>query len=116
MSPRNSVPAVINMLEKSGCHHIVSQPAFDGVVSSVKVQLEGKNHSLRVHELPSLHKIFPQLGGSQDSVAVDPFPPNPSPPSMDSPALYLHSSGSTGLPKPIPQSHIAAVEWCSACK
>jgi len=58
----------------------------------------------RIIEAPTLQDMFPHLG---KETARDPFTPIPdtfSPKDSDI-AIYLHSSGSTGLPKPIAFTH-----------
>lgn len=115
MSPRNTVAAFVNMMEKTSCRRVISQSAFSPVVNEIKAQLEDNGTHILVHDLPRLHDIFPQLSDSAVQ-PVDPFPPAGKPHCMDDIVLYLHSSGSTGLPKPIPQRQETSVQWCSIRK
>lgn len=110
MSPRNSVPAVVNLLEKTSCHRIITQHTFQPVVSSVLEELSIKNHHLQVDDIPDVFSIFPSL--TAQSTPVAPYPPLPTPFDLDEVLLILHSSGSTGLPKPVPQKHVHVLEWC----
>lgn len=115
MSPKNSVPAIVNMLEKTSCHRIISQAMMGPLVSPTKAALEKKQFTLEYEELPDLLQIFPGLSGDAGKVDVVPFPAPVKPHDMDDIVLYLHSSGSTGFPKPIPQSQVAVLQWSSSC-
>lgn len=61
--------------------------------------------SLHVHEIPEIGSIYPSLrlvdGKSVEISDWLPYPTCDRPQDNDV-ALYLHSAGSTGLPKPIP--------------
>lgn len=100
------------MLEKTSSHHIISQASLAPLIAKVRAELDSKHHALRVDELPTLHSIFPFLaeGGIDDD--VKPYPASSKPFDMNDVALYIHSSGSTGHPKPIPQRHTAVLDWC----
>lgn len=113
MSPRNSVPALISMLEKTSCHRIISQNAFTPLVSAVQTQLAAQSFALEQSDLPDIYQIFPELQIAAAS-PVAPFPKSSVPHNPDDIVLYIHSSGSTGLPKPVPQRHINTLQWCSA--
>ena len=116
MSPKNSVPAFINLLEKTSCHRIISQPAFSPLIEAVQTQLSEKKYHVQLDELPPLHDVFPTIFGSGETAPVEPFPPPSKPHSMNDNVLYLHSSGSTGLPKPIPQPQNFMLEYCTSSK
>ncbi|KAJ7625826.1 putative nonribosomal peptide synthetase, partial [Roridomyces roridus] len=62
----------------------------------------------------SFEQIYPHLG---HETFRDEFVPYPGPSgvhtSLDDVAIYLHSSGSTGLPKPIPQTHRILIQWAA---
>lgn len=113
MSPKNTAEAVINMVQKTSCTRIISQEAFAPVIKEIEVELRKKGTKLQYDELPALPKIWPQFGGNLDET-VEPFPAPTKPHSKEDIVLYLHSSGSTGLPKPIPQSQVAVLQWCSS--
>lgn len=114
MSPKNSAPAIASMLEKTACHRLISQPALDPLVAAVQADLAQRHHALAVDGLPALERIFPRFGGDTNA-AVARFPPPEKPHDKYDIVLYLHSSGSTGFPKPIPQRQCAILQWSSSC-
>lgn len=95
---------------KTNCSRIVTldrahKPLIQGILR------ETQGAQLAVHELPAFRYAFPKLG---QEVAADPFIPYPHPlkcPDLDSPAIYVHSSGSTGFPKAIAHTHRIQIQW-----
>jgi acyl-coenzyme A synthetase/AMP-(fatty) acid ligase len=87
------------------------------LLDGVKVELEATtpSYELVIEEVPSLHDIFPKLGVETEHDPFTPFEAN-SKPKLDEIAIYLHSSGSTGLPKAIPQTHQTLIDWTSTCE
>lgn len=114
MSPKNSGPAVINMLEKTSCHRFITQSSLP-VVSALEREIASSSFQLQVDELPDLFSVFPTLLHDQSTVpAVLPYPPANRSISDDEAVIYLHSSGSTGFPKPIKQTRRTVIEWASS--
>ena len=74
--------------------------------------LEAKHWALREEQLPDLYAIFPTLMDEPD--VVQHYPPAPRKPDWDDDCVYIHSSGSTGHPKPIPQAHRQVLDWCTS--
>ncbi|KAF5362791.1 hypothetical protein D9757_011015 [Collybiopsis confluens] len=109
ISPRNSAPAVVNLLRKSSAHRILTtQATLKGILDSVRSELEsesGEHFELSVEEAPNLEQVYPYLGKETAQDAFD-GAPTPYYPSDTETALYLHSSGSTGFPKAIRFSHL----------
>ena len=109
-SPRNSAAAVVNMLKKTNCSRIITlEHAHKPLIDGIRHEIGGA--PLIIYELPTLRYAFPKLG---QEVALDSFTPYPPPlkrPDLDSPAIYIHSSGSTGFPKAIVHSHRIQVQW-----
>ncbi|GAW08556.1 Linear gramicidin synthase subunit D [Lentinula edodes] len=111
ISPRVTPAAVINLLQTSGCHRILStQNTLKELLQGVENELtttaspDGA-YPVNIEEIPSLQELYPKLGREQQQ---DPFEPYPAPlsyPKEEDIAIYLHSSGSTGLPKVIALSH-----------
>ncbi|KIJ59312.1 hypothetical protein HYDPIDRAFT_33310 [Hydnomerulius pinastri MD-312] len=110
VSPRNSAAAIVSMMRQTNCSRIVTvRHAHQSLIDDICRETE--DIQLVVDELPILAYAFPKLGRE---IAFDPFvayPPSTSRPDLDSPAIYLHSSGSTGFPKPIPHSHRVQIQW-----
>ncbi|KAH7912703.1 putative nonribosomal peptide synthetase [Hygrophoropsis aurantiaca] len=109
MSPRNSAPAIADMMKKTNCRRIMTlDHAHHAIVEGVRHELE---YEVFVDELPTLRQLFPKLG---KETSADGFTPYPSPavrPDINSPAIYAHSSGSTGFPKPIGHTHKTQIHW-----
>jgi acyl-CoA synthetase (AMP-forming)/AMP-acid ligase II len=103
MSTRNSSAAVNSMLRKLSVHQlVVTAASMQSLLEEVGLELVIDNYHLDVIELPSLAEIYPQLA---KETQTDPFIPVPAVEAKsfdDRTVIYLHSSGSTGFPKPIP--------------
>ena len=97
-------------MKKTNCSRIVTlDHAHKGLIDGIRREYEGAQ--LTVFELPTLRYVFPKLG---QEVPADPFHPYPSTlkrPDLDSPAIYIHSSGSTGFPKAIALSYRIQIQW-----
>ncbi|KAF5378911.1 hypothetical protein D9757_008700 [Collybiopsis confluens] len=113
MSPRNSSAALLHLMRKTSVHRLITststQPALKGVIDDLKAQLqtEDASYELNIEQVPPFGQVFPVLGRER---AEDPFVPFDSrlvesPPKNEDKGLYLHSSGSTGFPKPILFTH-----------
>ncbi|PCH33942.1 acetyl-CoA synthetase-like protein [Wolfiporia cocos MD-104 SS10] len=113
MSPRNSAPAVASMIERTDCHRLICQPSFSSLTDEIHAALP-KGYVLEVDDLPLLSDIFPSFAPPSApvrTISQAPYPPAPTVPPSDV-VLYLHSSGSTGFPKPIAQTTITILHWC----
>ncbi|KAF8953018.1 putative aminoadipate reductase [Flammula alnicola] len=90
ISPRNTAAAVVHLLQSTSCHHLVT------TASTLKDLLDGVQAELNANA-PDYDLVidkYLQLGPSDL-------------------AMYLHSSGSTGFPKAIPQTHGTLVNWAT---
>ncbi|KAJ3731308.1 putative aminoadipate reductase [Lentinula guzmanii] len=120
ISPRNTPAAVVNLLVKSGAHRILTTHSIlKDLVNGVKIELEsfGKTNDIfdvSFEEVPSLHELYPKLGAETIADPFQPYPTCPIPLSPHETAMYLHSSGSTGLPKAIPLSHNAMQKYIAS--
>ncbi|KAH7890585.1 acetyl-CoA synthetase-like protein [Phlebopus sp. FC_14] len=114
VSPRNSSAAVADMMRKTDCSriltlHHVHQSLIDGV------RREMLGIELYIEEIPTLAHAFPKLGCELESDTFEPYPVFSSRPNPDDTAVYLHSSGSTGFPKPIAITYAMQINWmCQA--
>ncbi|KZT19320.1 acetyl-CoA synthetase-like protein [Neolentinus lepideus HHB14362 ss-1] len=114
ISPRNSAPAIHHMLSKTGCHRLLTTKAFlKPFLDSCEAEFAAKGYGLEITEIPAFTDVFPLLGKETSDDPFEPFELKDWNPGFDDPALYLHSSGSTGFPKPITQTHRTVLHWCS---
>ena len=95
------------MMEKTACHHIIADSSTKALIAEVRAELEGKNHAVQTTEPPGLFDAFPTLapGAKQNEYRAyeGPYPYSDARPDEEV-VIILHSSGSTGFPKPIPLS------------
>lgn len=113
LSPRNSAAATAKLLQDVGSRHLMASSVFKTLVEEIQLELElDSSVNISVSEVPSLDSIFPKLGSEARG---DPFIPYVSTTRslLTDVAFYLHSSGSTGLPKTIPQTQTSILHWCS---
>lgn len=116
LSIRNSAAGIADLCRKTGCQNLFVTPtsaALRRLALDAREELMKEGIGLRLLDLPSLDAIYPRFG---QEVVDDAFEPLalPASVSVDSPCLYLHSSGSTSFPKPIPWTHafcIRANSW-----
>ncbi|GLB38113.1 putative acetyl-CoA synthetase-like protein [Lyophyllum shimeji] len=117
ISPRNTPAAVAHLLQQTACHRLITTPV------TLRTLLEGlqaelpPGYALHVEEIPSLAQVYPRLG---HETAQDPFEQYPSPapataarPPLADTAIILHSSGSTGFPKAVYQTHRILAHWAA---
>lgn len=89
---------------KTNCSQIVTlHHAHQGLIDEVRKMVSGRE--LTIDEIPTLSYAFPKLGKEVEADPFVPYPTATSRPDLNEPSLYIHSSGSTGFPKPIPHSH-----------
>ncbi|KAJ7604453.1 amp-CoA ligase, partial [Roridomyces roridus] len=105
ISNRNSSAAVLHLLKSTNSHRLLVTksslgPLLDGLVDELTMQ-----YDLSIEEIPLQGEIYPHLGYETSAHGFMPYPRAYARPSLDDVALYLHSSGSTGFPKSIPESH-----------
>ncbi|KAJ7141650.1 putative aminoadipate reductase [Mycena filopes] len=114
LSPRNSAAATAKLLADVGCRQVLATSfTVAPLLTEVKEIFKQRKYAFTVADIPSTEAIFPRLGRE---VFADPFVPYESCVSeapLSSVAFYLHSSGSTGLPKTIPQTHQSILHWCT---
>ncbi|KAJ7604467.1 hypothetical protein FB45DRAFT_1070376 [Roridomyces roridus] len=104
ISPRNSPPAILQLLRTSACHHIISTcitlapllARLEEHIKDVDPEFE-----LAIQEMPSLHEIYPNLGVETADHAFQPYPEGSFNPNLEDVVMYVHSSGSTGFPKAV---------------
>ncbi|KKZ67205.1 hypothetical protein EMCG_07103 [[Emmonsia] crescens] len=96
LSPRNSLEASRHVLEKSGCSKFVYSVERERQVN----ELRRADSSIQAWTIPDLWDVF-----TNDEVS--PYAAKEKQPegAEDEVAVIIHSSGTTGLPKPVPLTH-----------
>ena len=106
------------MLNATSCRRIISHAATASLVYQVQSDMAAEGITLHIDNLPGLYDVFPQLNPatSSDQVVLDTelYPASSVPVDMLSPALYLHSSGSTGHPKSITFTYGRLLQWMNS--
>ncbi|CCX33974.1 hypothetical protein FPQ18DRAFT_124893 [Pyronema domesticum] len=113
LSTRLAAPAYLHLFQKTNCSVVLAQPAYLSVLEQTK---ELKNGELQI--IPMLEPTYITSAQADDShplpCEIDPAKEN------DKIGWIIHSSGSTGLPKPIghyQRSTIAGLSaWDLPCK
>lgn len=101
LSPKNSVEGALAVLEAAKCNIWVN-PA--GGKSTQLVNDFLQQRPMQVIDLPELSELLPEAGSKTET--VQPFPYTKSwEDAINDPFCMLHTSGSTGLPKPLAWSH-----------
>ncbi|KAF8610848.1 acetyl-CoA synthetase-like protein [Ceratobasidium sp. AG-I] len=102
ISPRVSVAGICHLLTQTDTHHVVAGggSAIAHLVAGIKSSVTEKQHSLHIVPLPSFEDLFIELCQPHIWHAHEEFP-GIAKGSGNSVAAVLHSSGSTGLPRPV---------------
>lgn len=103
LSTRISIEAYVSLVEKTHSRYLLIQKSFGKVGDELQRRVPG----LIVREMPG-SRIYSQPVRGEDDTNMTPHLD----PSQESShvAWIIHSSGSTGLPKPIFQTHKAAIK------
>lgn len=114
MSPRNTADAVMKMVKETGCHKVLStQETLKPLISGITQLAEQDSYHLEVMEMPPLFAIFPCMGHESAEDTFEEYPTISSRPNIGETMLYLHSSGSTGMPKSVRQSFLTMCNWAA---
>lgn len=113
ISPRNSPEAVANLLLTTHAVRIISQPALLSLATTAQSQLVEKGYQIAIENLCSIYEVFPTLksGNKNDVPSEGPYPERQTPLDPNKPVIVLHSSGSTGLPKPVFLTYKILLQW-----
>lgn len=101
------------MLQKSACHRVLVTHASLGALGASVKALIPADFALSIDEVPTMAQCYPYLGHETPVHEFEPYPAPRVQQNMDDVALYIHSSGSTGFPKPIPHTNRSILGWCS---
>ncbi|KAI5992035.1 putative aminoadipate reductase [Pisolithus orientalis] len=114
ISPRNSSAAIINLLKTTKSHRLIAtQSSLGGHISEVKRELASHGdevYDLQIDEPPTLATMYPYMNEETINSPFTPYAKGEI--SNDHVMFYLHSSGSTGFPKPIPITHLTGKHYC----
>ena len=101
ISPRNVPAAVVDMLRKTNCHHVlVSQDEpVQKLMSTALAELPG----VTLHPIPTYEDLFPAGAPVDDALEPDDLPKEYD---MNSHAMILHSSGMTAFPSPVAEFNL----------
>ncbi|KAF8215612.1 acetyl-CoA synthetase-like protein [Mycena galopus ATCC 62051] len=108
---RNSPAAITHLLTTAGSHRLLTTKNSLGyLLNPVSADFSRMDppYTLSIEEIPLLGQLYPHLGHETNEHPFKPYPSGTA--RMDDLALYLHSSGSTGLPKCIPQTHRSIIQ------
>jgi acyl-CoA synthetase (AMP-forming)/AMP-acid ligase II len=104
LSTRLSVPAYQSLLESTSCHHLLVHSSFQATAKELECELP----SLKVGTIAECSNLEQTaLGLNEDTRLHCALRPEVE---SEKSAWIIHSSGSTGLPKPIFQTHSAALK------
>lgn len=104
---------------KSSSHHLVATyQTLGDLIKDVKAEIFARDptYELSIWESPTLDLIFPRLGVERKEDPFIPYPAVETRPALSEICMYIHSSGSTGLPKVIPQTHKILLNWAASRK
>lgn len=100
-------------MKKSSSRRLIMTRDFAPTADAVQQSLRSQQYEIHVETLFSLYDIFPHLATNELNSRREftPYPARDKSYDPDELALILHSSGSTGLPKPIPKTHKIVLQW-----
>ncbi|KAG9309604.1 hypothetical protein JVU11DRAFT_10265 [Chiua virens] len=114
MSFKIPADSVTNLLRAISCRNLmVSRESLGDLVATVEADFTAEE-SLQIMGAPSVLQVYPELARQYDGEA--PFRKFDIPvrrPALEDVMLYLHTSGSTGYPKPIRHTHQMFLNWCN---
>ncbi|EJT96904.1 acetyl-CoA synthetase-like protein [Dacryopinax primogenitus] len=128
MSTGNSLPALEHPILQTSCRYLFGSRDVCGArpstLKDVTSSLLDLSPSLQLIDVPSCADLYPRLrmhpvlpyDPKADALLtplIEPLHSHPRPATLQDPAFFLHSSGSTNLPKPIPFSHR---HWIGECR
>ncbi|KAF8751588.1 Male sterility protein [Rhizoctonia solani] len=102
ISPRTHVSGIAHLLKSTQTALVVAggSQAVDDIIPQLSNSLAEVDSPVQFIDLPSLDQVLPDLGKAKREPAHKPFPPLKAI-SGDTIISILHSTGSTGMPKPI---------------
>lgn len=115
MSPRNPPQVIVDLLLRTSCRRIASiTPNHAALLDDVRRLIGDTGSGLTIIEIPPISDVYPHLGCESPAHPFVPYPKRSSTTRITETILYMHSSGSTGFPKPIAQNHRGQLSWMNA--
>ncbi|KAJ7347323.1 hypothetical protein DFH08DRAFT_618412, partial [Mycena albidolilacea] len=114
ISPRNSFPGMLQLLRATSCNRIAATCSMlEPLLAGLKTYIADVDpeFALEIQEVPSLLDAYPNLGAETENCLFQPYPTKVSTASLDDIAMYIHSSGSTGLPRAVGETHRMLKQW-----
>ena len=107
---------MVNLLLKSSCSLVLTQSSLKHLLATAKGSSATTSTAIRILDLPDLREIYPQFGTEKHTVKfeAEDTPSSTTTWSDNDTALYLHSAGSTGLPKAIRITRRMVVHWINS--
>ncbi|KAJ7625856.1 putative aminoadipate reductase [Roridomyces roridus] len=119
ISNRNSSAAVLHLLDTTKCHRVlITKTSLGPLTDAISAELATLSapYDLSVEEVPFLGQLYPHLGRESPSDEFTPYPAPSTRTPLNTVAMYLHSSGSTGFPKSIPETHRTLLHYAARGK
>jgi acyl-CoA synthetase (AMP-forming)/AMP-acid ligase II len=108
ISPRFPPGTICDLLQSvSVCRVLITSTASESLLNDMRAEMDKRQYNITFENLPSFEDIFPEIFGlvDRDSNELDAVPLPTADAYPDGVELWLHSSGSTGQPKPLPLTH-----------
>ena len=94
------------MMSSTSCKRVIFDESTKSLVTQIQAQMETRGTLITLDYLPSIQDVLPaNFSDATEIPEVAPYPPPAQLPTLDSVSHYIHSSGSTGLPKSIHFTH-----------
>ncbi|KEP48049.1 putative acetyl-CoA synthetase-like protein [Rhizoctonia solani 123E] len=102
ISPRTHIPGIAHLLKSTQTSLVVAggSQTIESIVSQLTRNLVEIDFSAQFVDLPTLESVLPELNKLESHFEYTPFPPL-KPMTDDAIVNILHSSGSTGMPRPV---------------
>ncbi|KAJ7470077.1 hypothetical protein B0H11DRAFT_2434091, partial [Mycena galericulata] len=114
ISSRNSPAGIFQLLRASSCHRMLATcVTLAPLLTAIRKHIAAvdPNFALTIDEIPLLGHMYPSIGLENLANPFQPYLTQIPRPSLDDIGLYMHSSGSTGFPKAVTQTHRALMQW-----
>ncbi len=116
VSPKLSAEAIARLFKQTSAHRVITQDPFLPVLEDAQTQLGAEGFNLAIEDLIPIEQAFPAV--KLDDVATQlvegTYPKAHQEPNADDIVMYIHSSGSTGFPKPVKLTGRILLQWSTS--